>query len=389
MTRLSFADTVRVGGAGLRSRPLRIVLSALGIAIGVAAMLSVVAISASSRAGLDRDLDALGTNLLTAAPGQTFSNKNAKLPPQSLVTVGRIGAVRQVSATGALAAAVYRSEYIPAGETGSLQVQAAQPTLLSTLDGVMAEGRWLSSAPDGPVVVLGSLAAQRLGIERPGPNVWLGAQWYTVVGILRPIALAPEIDRSALVGWSAAKRLLHFDGSPTTIYTRSDKPSVEAVRGVLAATINPESPNEVKVSRPSDALAAARRSDAALNELLLGLGAVALLVGGVGVANTMVISVLERRGEIGLRRALGARRGQIRLQFLAESMLLAALGGATGLVTGALVSAGYATFRHWPPVLPVWALGAGFSTTVVVGAIAGWYPAARAARMPPTQALTT
>jgi putative ABC transport system permease protein len=366
---------------------LRIVLSALGIAIGIAAMLAVVGISSSSRADLDRTLDAMGTNLLTVVPGQTMTGADAKLPVESLPMVRRIGPVRSVTATGRIDVRVYRNEYIPKGETGSIAVLAARPDLPGTVGAHLAAGRWLTEAADGPAVVLGAGAAQRLGIEKPGPRVWLGGRWFSVVGLLAPVPLAPELDSGALVGWSAAQRLLGFDASPTTVYTRSEERAVEQVRHVLAATVNPQAPSEVKVSRPSDALAAARAADSALNGLLLGLGAVALIVGGVGVANTMVISVLERRAEIGLRRALGATRGQIRLQFLCESLLLATLGGLAGVLIGAAVTAVYAGYRSWPPVIPVWALAGGMAATVLVGAVAGLYPAARAARLPPSQAL--
>jgi putative ABC transport system permease protein len=159
------------------------------------------------------------------------------------------------------------------------------------------------------------------------------------------------------------------------------------VRGVLAATANPEHPNELEVSRPSDALAAKRATDATLDALLLGLGGVALLVGGVGAANTMVISVLERRAEIGLRRALGATRGHIRVQFLAESLLLSALGGAGGVLLGIAVTSVYAVTQQWPAVVPPWATAGGVGVTLVIGGLAGLYPAIRAARLAPTEAL--
>jgi putative ABC transport system permease protein len=387
-SRLRAADLARVGGAGLRARPLRVVLSALGIAIGIAAMLAVVGISTSSHAQVDRELAKLGTNLLVAAPGKTVFGQDAQLPEQATEMVARIGPVRTASATADLHTAVYRNDHIPVGQTGGLAVRASRVDLLGTVAGELAAGVWLTPVSARlPVVVLGAVAAEQLGIHAPGPRVWLGGQWFGVAGILAPVPLAPELDSSALVGWPAAQTWLAFDGHPTTVYCRTEPAAVAAVRAVLPATANPEHPFEVAVSRPSDALAAQHATDAAFTGLLLGLGAVALLVGGVGVANTMVIAVLERRAEIGLRRALGATRGHVRAQFLAESLLLAALGGAGGVLLGVVVTSGYAAAQGWPTALPAWAPLGGFAATLLIGALAGAYPAARAARLSPTVAL--
>ncbi|MBO4206802.1 FtsX-like permease family protein [Micromonospora echinofusca] len=384
---------LRVGGVGLRTRPLRAFLSALGIAIGIAAMIAVVGISSSSRADLDRTLAALGTNLLTVAPGSTLFGADAQLPTESVAMISRIGPVQQVAAVAQLAdTPVYRSDRIPAPQTGGLGTQAVTLDVLATVGGTVAHGTWLNEATARyPATVLGAVAAERLGLGAAGPDiqVYIDGRWFTVVGILRPVPLAPELDSAALVGWPAATTYLGLDGHPTRIYTRSAERHVEAVRGVLAATANPEQANEIQVSRPSDALAARQATDEAFTGLLLGLGAVALLVGGVGVANTMVISVLERRAEIGLRRALGATRGQVRTQFLAESLLLSALGGLGGVLLGVVVTAGYALSRDWPTVVPLWVMAGGIGATVVIGAVAGLYPAVRASRLSPTEALAT
>ncbi|MEO3811840.1 ABC transporter permease [Sphaerisporangium sp. B11E5] len=388
-SRLSARDLIRVGLAGLRVRPGRVVLASLGIAIGIATMVAVVGISTSSQADLLRQLDELGTNMLTVKAGQTLQGEDAKLPEKSVVMVSRIPAVFAVAATGDVEASVYRTDRMPADQTGGISVRAATLGLLQTVQGNVRGGGWFTAATERyPTVVLGSIAARRLGVTSPGAQVWLGGRWFTVLGVLDPVPLAPGIDRAALVGWPAARQLLGFDGHPTTIYERSTPEEVEAVRAVLPRTVNPEYPEEVTVSRPSDALAARAATAGAFTNLLLGLGAVALLVGGVGVANTMVVSVLERRREIGLRRALGATRGHIRVQFLTESLLLSGLGGVVGLALGVLVTVGYALSNGFPTLVPLWAIGGGLGAVVVIGSAAGLYPAVRAARLSPTVALT-
>lgn len=392
-SRLLPRDLLRVGAAGLRTRPLRVFLSALGIAIGIAAMVCVVGIASSSREGLDRQLAALGTNLLRVSPGQTISGEQSHLPADSVAMIGRIPPVTSATATASLPDVhAYRNDHIPSIETGNVQVLAARTNLLGTVGAQLADGAFLNDATaQYPAVVLGTNAAWRLGVPNASPEtrIWLGGQWFTVIGVLRPVPLAPELDFAALVGWPEAVAHLQFDGYPTTVYTRTRDDAVLAVQAILAATANPEHPNEVRVSRPSDALAAKKAADTTLTALLLGLGAVALLVGGVGVANTMVISVLERRPEIGLRRSLGATRGHIRVQFLAESLLLSALGGLGGALLGITVTTAYAAYQDWPAVVPLWATVGGMAATLIIGGCAGVYPAWRAARLSPTEALTT
>lgn len=398
-SRLRPGDTLRVAATGLTVRPLRAVLSALGIAVGIAAMVAVVGISASSQEQVNQQLRALGTNLLTVSPGTAFA-EDAQLPAESVGMVARMAAVDTVSAVGTVpATAVYRNQAIDENQTNGLAVSATRTDLLATVGGTVASGRWLDGAlSEYPAVVLGAAASELLGITRTdgSVNVWLeragdagAGHWFTVVGILEPVPLAPELDSSALVGWPVAAEVLDFDGSPTTIYERSGEPDVAAVRALLPATVNPANPEEVAVSRPSDALAAQAAVDDTLTTLLLALGGVALLVGGIGVANTMVITVLERRSEIGLRRALGATRAHIRWQFLGESVLLAGMGGIGGALLGGAATAVFATSRGWPFALPLWLLGGAAAATVAVGALAGAYPATRAARMPPTTALAT
>ncbi|MFD7829069.1 ABC transporter permease [Kitasatospora sp. NPDC059803] len=388
--RLGPRDVLHVGSAGLRTRPLRVVLSALGIAIGIATMIAVVGISSSSKAQLLRQLDQLGTNMLVASPGQGLFGEKVKLPEESTGMLGRVPGVEQVGATGDLAQSVRRSEKIPDGETGGITVKAATEGLLDVVRGAVGSGTWLNEANGRyPSTVLGHVAAQRLGITAPGQQVHIGGQYFTVIGILDPLPLAPEIERAALIGWDGAGTLLGFDGHPTQIYERSTDQAVSAVRALIPRTVDPQNPHNVQVTDPSSALQAKAATEGAFTDLLLGLGGVALLVGGVGVANTMIISVLERRHEIGLRRSLGATRGQIRLQFVTESLLLSGLGGLAGVALGAAATYAFAAAGGLPWVVPLWAVTGGFAATLLIGTVAGLYPAVRASRLSPTLALHT
>ncbi|HLI74101.1 MAG TPA: ABC transporter permease [Acidimicrobiales bacterium] len=393
-SRLRVDDVWRLGVLGLRGRPARTALSSAGVALGVATMVAVLGISNSSRSQLVAEIDALGTNLLTVAPGQSFSGQTVTLPRQSPAMVRRVGPVLAASAIGDVGAdvGVYRNDRISPANTNGIAVYAAQPGLLATLQGDMAAGRFLNEATvHFPAVVLGASTADALGIDRAdgSDQVWLGGRWFSVAGILRPLPLAPELDRSALVGFPIAERFLGANGSPVAIYVRTDPTSVAAVQSVLAATTNPAAPQDVSITNPSDALVARADASAAFQSLFLALGAVALVVGGVGIANVMVIAILERRGEIGLRRALGARRVHVAVQFVAESTLLAAAGGVTGAVVGGFATAVYAAVRHWSAVVPVSALGAAVGASLLVGALAGLYPARRAAGLAPSDALRT
>jgi putative ABC transport system permease protein len=392
--RLRPGDLAGLAAVGLRTRKLRAGLSALGIAIGVAAIVAVLGLAASSSAALLAEIQQLGTNLLTVTNGQTFTGQNAELPTAAPGMIARLPGVTSVQDTGTVSGVdVYKSPYIPAGETNALSVDAATLNLPAAAGTSLAQGRYLNAATERePVAVLGAAAAQRLGIDRipPGTRIWAGGQWFYVTGILNPAVYTREIDSAVLVGFPAAEKYLHFDGHPSEIYVRTtpdDQAVTTRVYNLLGYQANPENPNQVDISQPSAALTAQADAKGAYNTLFLGLGAVALLVGAIGVANIMVISVLERRSEIGLRRALGATRGQIRAQFLAEAILLSLAGGAVGIAVGVAATASYARGHHELLVIPAQAWAGGLAAAVGIGALAGLLPAIRAARLSPTQAL--
>ena len=400
--RLRLDDGLRVATVGLRSRPLRAALSALGIAIGTAAIVGVLGLSASSQAGLIAEINQLGTNMLTVEAGQSFTGGAAQLPIEAPARITLLDNVQQVADTALLKdEKVYRNSMIPAANSRGIEVRATSLNLLSVLNTGVARGDWLNDGTAGePVAVLGSVAARQLGVDRalPDQRIWLGGQWFNVACILNPSPLAPDIDASALIGYPAAQNYLGYvsvvggeekTGPPSTIYVRAATGHEAAVQSLLAQTANPEAPYEVNVSQPSDVLTARAAAAGAFNSLFLGLGVVALIVGAVGVANIMIISVLERRSEIGLRRALGATKNQIRTQFLAESILLAVIGGVVGVLAGTAATAVYASSKGWAIVIPVEAWSGGIASAILIGAFAGLMPAVRASRMSPTVALRT
>lgn len=391
-SRLSFLETLRVGSSGLRTRRLRSALSALGITIGIAALISVLGLSASGSADLIKELDALGTNLLTIEAGQGFGAGPVSLPDDAHAMIRRISPVYEVATVSKVPGGVYRNDLIADGRTRGITIVASGLNLIDAQQGSLKAGVFLSQVTSQfPAVVLGAVAAERLGIRdlSIGHQLWLGERWFTVIGILNPLLLAADLDRAAIIGYGAAEKFLDHDVDADVIYVRAFPEHILDVRSVMAATVNPESPEEVQVSRASDVLEARVAATSTFTNLFVGLGAVALLVGGIGIANVMVIAVIERRNEIGLRRALGATRFHIATQFLSESLLLSGIGGVAGILMGILVTAIYAISQDWSLIIPGLAVVGGMVSSVLIGGVAGFYPALRAANMSPTEALRT
>jgi putative ABC transport system permease protein len=391
-SKLTRRDLLRVGSLGLRSRRVRASLSALGISIGIAAIVGVLGISQSSKTGLLNELGQFG-NLITVQAGSTGVGQQSELPATSEGMTSRVGPVTNVTEIATIANTyVYRSSFVPTIDTNGISLSATDAALPATLGATVAHGAFLNAATARyPAVVLGAEAASLLGINNLAnpTQVWIGGHRFTVVGILNPVQLVSQMDATAFIGFPIAEQYFSFDGHPTELFVRSVPSQVDAVADVLPATVDPADPSTVQVTFPSDLLKAEVAAKGAYNGLLLGLGSVALLVGGVGIANVMVISVLERRSEIGLRRALGASRRHVAEQFLVEALLLSVLGGVAGTVIGATATAVFAVSQHWSVQLPAVAVYGGLVAALIIGTVAGLYPSMRAARLSPTDALRT
>lgn len=391
-SRLSARDAWELALIGVRSRPTRALLSALGVAIGIAALVAITGATDSRQAQLRADLDAMGANLLTVAPSEDPNGDPIPLPATAPAMVGRIGPVERTATVRELdGVEVFRSDLIPATQSGGLVAALTRDDLPAVLEVGMAWGDWFTPARDDlPTVVLGATAAGRLGIDpahAADARILVGGQWYAVIGILDHAGLASAVDTTVFVapGWMADQ--LTRTPAISAVYLRVASGAAARVEDVLAETANPRLPEGVRVSALADLAEAQESTDQAMSSLVLALSGISLLVGGVGIANTMVVAVLERRGEIGLRRALGARTGQVTWQFLLEAAVLALLGGLAGTATGALVVCGLAAWQDSVVVLRPLVLAAGPALAVLVGVLAGIYPAGRAARQPPTAAL--
>jgi putative ABC transport system permease protein len=371
------SDLIRSATFGLRSRKLRAALSAAAVAIGIAAVVGVLGITRSSESALLAEIDRTGTNMLVVTNGQSLSGQETELPATAPGMIGRTAGVTAVAPTAELTGySVFRTDKMPGYATNGLDLRACGPGLLAAVGGALRAGAFRAATGRYPLAVLGYQAA-----------VSLGGAWLTAAGILSPVPLAPELDTSVLVGFPAAAALFGYDGHPSRIYVRTVTDQTAQAAALLAPAAWPDHPEQVQVSQPSAALTARLAVQNSSTTLFLGLGAIAILAGGLGIANVMVISVLERRGEIGLRRALGAARGHVGAQFITEAVLLSALGGASGIAIGAAVVTGVAKAHGWAVLLPADSLWGSLGVAVAVGALAGCYPALRAARLAPAQAL--
>ena len=388
--KLRTRDLFFVAVYGVKARKGRAALTSIGIGIGIAAIVAVSGIAASGSADLLSTLESLGTNLVKASPQAGFFGTQEELPEGVIGMVERIGPVEEVTSTTQTDLLVRRSNFISEFEGGGISTIVTSSELLNVIGGKLSEGRFITDGlSDLPVTVLGNVTAKRLGITNLSKptKILIDDEWFGVIGIVEELKIHPDLDRSVFIGYGAAKKLFDINEEPTTIYLRANPTFIEDVVEVIAPSMNPENPDQVEVSRPSDALEAQQAVEASFTNLLLGLGSVALLVGGVAIANVMVMSVLERRMEIGVRRSIGATRREIRYQFLLESVVLSGIGGLVGVMLGSLITLAYTNYTNIVFSIPVWQILGAVVLALLIGAISGVYPAIKASKIQPAEAV--
>jgi putative ABC transport system permease protein len=390
----NFRDLVSVAIGGLLARKVRTLLLLMGPVIGVAAIVAAVGLTDSAKGDLKRKVAQLGTNLITATAASSFGSQKPKLPADAVKRAEQVDTVEKVSAVVQLTD-ITVSPYEKARkkyETTPIPVLAADTRLPYVLEVPMVSGRWISRA-DAQLasrsVVIGSGLANEIGYL-PGENrtIDLAGRQYGVIGILGKVELDPTLDNAAFIPFAAADDdFVKEDIKPTKLYVRSADGTEQATADTLRTAISLGGPDEVGTEIQAEALQLAAQSDKQLQLIVASMGLLAIIVGGIGIANVMSISVIQRSTEIGIRRALGHTRRTIAQQFLLEAMVVGFLGGILGVVVGALAILIGVWISGWVFVLQRWIPPAGIILAMVVSIVAGLYPARRAAKLEPLETL--
>jgi hypothetical protein len=383
------------------ARPARVALTVLGTVIGVGALVATLGLSKTAGNQIvGRFSEVAATDVVvTPVPGALGGNAARTAIPWDgearllrLNGVAHAGTLSDVPVRGALARSVPITD--PLGRTEvQLPVKAASPGLWPAVRAVLAAGRFPDaghSARGDRTAVLGVNAARRLGISSldQQPAIFIGERLYQVSGLVTRVGRQPSLLGSITIPEGTARRDFGLD-APASVQVETDIGAVEVVARQAPMALNPGNPRLLRVAAPPDPKTLRAGVENDLNALFLLLGGVSLLVGALGIANVTLVSVLERIGEIGLRRALGAARRHIAAQFLVESAAMGLLGGIAGASLGVLVVVAVSASRTWTPVLDPWMAIAAPLAGTLIGLLSGMYPSLKAAATEPVEALRT
>ncbi|WP_132189886.1 MULTISPECIES: ABC transporter permease [Kribbella] len=384
--------------AGVAARPTRLILTTLGTVLGIAALVGTVGLGQTAAGQITQRFDLAAATRVVVQPDDKGGQEGEAATQLPWDAPERIARLNGVDAAGTVSQLEVGDDLVRsvAGLDGqkeghALQVMAGSPGLFDAVRGGLKTGRFFDAGHDNRgdrVVVLGKNAAERLGINRidSQPAIFLGDQAYTVIGILDSVSGRAELLDAVIMPNGAAKLAYDLE-APDAVEIRTAVGAAQLIAGQAPVAIDPNNPSALKVDAPPKQGGVRTGVESDLNALFLLLGAVALLVGGLGIANVTLLSVLERVSEIGLRRALGAARRHVAAQFLVESVIVGFLGGLLGTAVGVLLTVGVSWFRDWTPILDSrLSLGAPL-LGAVIGLIAGTYPAWKASAIQPITAL--
>ena len=378
---------------GLRARKARTLLIMLGPVIGVAAMVGAVGLTESAKGALQQQLARLGTNLIIAQAGGTFGSQNPTFPSDVVHRVEALATVESAAATTNLSGVV--TEPI-AGNNSYYQafpvpVRAAGLALPAVLNVPLLDGRWLDTADVDlhlPAAVIGAGVAKEYGYL-PGETrtIRLNDTNFGVVGVLGQVPLDPSLDDAVFVTQWAAQNLLGSSGDPNQLYIRARPGTTQETADAVPTAVSLGGPDETSTQVPSDVLQAAAQANKTLQQVALFAGLLALTVGGLGIANVMSISVIQRSSEIGIRRAVGHTQAKIGAQFLLESIFVGVLGGFVGALVGVAVIYLVSAFAGWVVVIAYSRIPLWMGLALLVSVLAGLYPSIKAARLEPLETL--
>ncbi len=387
-------DLISVAFGGLLARKVRTVLLLMGPVIGVAAIVAAVGLTDSAKGDLKAKVAQLGTNLIEAKAASSFGSQNPTLPKDAVRRAEQVKTVEKVASVVQLTDIIV-SPYPQAKakyETTPIPVVATDTRLPNVLEVPLTSGRWITASDNENgvrAVVIGSGLANELGYL-PGESrtIDLADKPYGVIGVLGKVELDPSLDNAAFISFASAdKDFVKEEVLPTKLYVRSTDGTEQVTSDALRIAIALGGPKEVATEIKAEALELAAQSDRQLQIIVASMGLLAIIVGGIGIANVMSISVIQRSTEIGIRRALGHTRRTIAQQFLLEAMVVGFVGGILGVMLGAFSILVGVWISGWVFVLQTWIPPAGVVLAMVVSIIAGLYPARRAAKLEPLETL--
>ncbi|MAT37817.1 MAG: hypothetical protein CL420_07250 [Acidimicrobiaceae bacterium] len=389
-----FREILNVAISGLTARKVRTLLIMLGPVLGAAGIVAAVGLNESAKGDVRQTLERLGTNLIVASADGSFSAGQAPTLPEDAVersmnvsTVDRVAGITEIGSLTVLPSQGGKDFF----RTIPIPVLTSDQNLLNVLDAQMLHGRFINGSDESNVfrsAVMGhDLANDYQYLPGELRTIDVDGETYGVVGVIEKVDLVPKLDTAIIIPKSSAEEDFDVEQKPTTLYVRATEGNVDSTAEALPMAINLGGDEAVTVAVPSDLLEAQGAVDTTLRNILFLMGGLALLVGGVGIANVMSISVIQRSGEIGIRRALGHTKMTIALQFVLEALFVGVLGGIAGVVTGVCVIYLVSSILGWIATLniPLFLVAGGMA--LIVSVIAGLYPAWKAARLEPLETL--